>query len=35
MFSREELAEAMKNKKGNFAHVAALNPSGAALKELI
>jgi hypothetical protein len=34
-FTAEELEEAKKNKKANFAHVAALNPSGAALKFLV
>lgn len=34
-FTAEELTEAKKNKKANYAHVAALNPSGAALQFLV
>ena len=34
-FSEEELAQAKRNKKANFAHLSALNPSGAALKYLL
>jgi len=33
-FTAEELVEAKKNKKANFAHIAALNPSGASLQFL-
>ncbi len=34
-FKAEELTEVKKNKKANYAHVAALNPSGAALQFLL
>jgi hypothetical protein len=34
-FTAEELEETKKNKKANFAHIAALNPTGAALQFLV